>query len=172
CWITRVESSPYATCAALSAEVADGGLRGRGMTRSERWVPYAFLLPALIGLLVFRIVPTFYAVGRSLYATTFGLNPQTVFVGGDNYMRLFTDPTFWQSVQVTLLFNVIINPLQTALALFLAILVSMKLKGIGLFRSVFFIPISVSLPVASIVWAMMLDAQSVLINVILVWAGL
>lgn len=142
------------------------------MTRKERWVPYAFLLPALIGLLIFRIVPTFYAVGRSLYATTFGLNPQTVFVGGDNYTGLFTDPTFWQSVKVTLLFNVIINPLQTALALLLAVLVSMKLKGIGIFRSIFFIPISVSLPVASIVWAMMLDAQSGLINGVLVWAGL
>ena len=117
-------------------------------------------------------MPTFYDVGRSLYATTFGLNPQTVFVDGDNYLGLVTDPTFWQSVRVTLLFNVIINPLQTVLALILAVLVSMKLRGIGLFRSIIFMPISVSLPVASIVWAMMLDAQSGLVNGILVWAGL
>ncbi|HWE60418.1 MAG TPA: sugar ABC transporter permease [Chloroflexota bacterium] len=142
------------------------------MTSSQRWVPYAFLLPALIGLLAFRIVPTFYAVGRSLYATSFVMGPHTIFVGSDNYTGLFSDPTFWQSVKVTLLFNAIINPLQTALALFLAILVSMKLKGVGIFRSIFFIPISVSLPVASIVWAMMLDSQSGLINGILVWAGL
>ncbi len=47
------------------------------MTRKERWVPYAFLLPALAGLLVFRLLPTFYGVYRSFYATSFGMNPRT-----------------------------------------------------------------------------------------------
>lgn len=142
------------------------------MTRKERWIPYAFLLPAIAGLLVFRLLPTFYAVGRSLYATSFGINPRTLFVGGDNYSALFSDPTFWQSVWTTVVFNVVINPLQTVIALLLALLVSVPLKGIGFFRGIFFIPIAVSLPVASIVWQLMLDSQSGLINGILIWAGL
>jgi multiple sugar transport system permease protein len=142
------------------------------MTRRERWIPYAFLLPAIAGLLIFRLLPTVYAVGRSFYAISFGLNPTTLFVGLDNYKLLATDPTFWHSVWVTLVFNLVINPLQTALALLLALLVSMRLRGIGLFRSIFFVPIAVSIAVASIVWQLMLDPQSGLINGILTWAGL
>jgi ABC-type sugar transport system permease subunit len=135
-------------------------------------VPYAFLLPALAGLLVFRLVPIIYAVGRSFYANTFGLTPRTIFVGSDNYTGLFTDPTFWQSVRVTALFNAIVNPFQTMLALLLALLVRAQLRGVGVFRSIFLIPIAVSLPVASIVWSQMLDSQSGLINGILIWIGL
>lgn len=142
------------------------------MTRRERWIPYAFLLPAIAGLLIFRLLPTVYAVGRSLFALSFGLNPQTVFVGLDNYTALFSDPTFWHSVGVTLIFNVVINPLQTAAALLLALLVSMRLRGISIFRSIFFIPISVSITVASIVWQLMLDPQSGPINGILTSIGL
>lgn len=142
------------------------------MTRRERWIPYAFLLPALAGLLVFRLLPTFYAVGRSFYATSFGLNARTIFVGGDNYTQLFSDPTFWQSLWTTVVFNLVINPFQTVVALLLALLVSVRVRGIGFFRGIFFIPIAVSLPVASIVWQLMLDSQSGLINGILIWAGL
>ncbi len=142
------------------------------MTRRERWIPYAFLLPAIAGLLIFRLLPTVYAVGRSFYATSFGLNPTTVFVGLDNYAVLLGDPTFWHSVQTTVIFNLIINPLQTALALLLALLVSMRLRGVGLFRGIFFVPIAVSITVASIVWQLMLDPQSGLINGLLTWAGL
>lgn len=142
------------------------------MTRRERWIPYAFLLPAIAGLLIFRLLPTVYAVGRSLFATSFGLNATTVFVGLDNYTTLFADPTFWRSVGVTILFNVIINPLQTAAALLLALLVSMRLRGISVFRGIFFIPISVSITVASLVWQLMLDPQSGLLNGILTSVGL
>jgi multiple sugar transport system permease protein len=142
------------------------------MTWRARWVPYMFLLPAIVGLLVFRLLPTFYAVGRSFYATSFGLTPSTIFVGLENYTDLVSDPTFWQSVKTTVVFNIIINPLQTALALVLALLVNMRLRGVGIFRSIFFIPIAVSLPVASIIWAMMLDPQSGLLNGILVRFGL
>ncbi len=47
------------------------------MTRRERWIPYAFLLPAIVGLLIFRLLPTVYSIGRSLYATSFGFHPST-----------------------------------------------------------------------------------------------
>lgn len=142
------------------------------MSRREWWVPYAFLLPAIVGLVIFRVVPTIYAIGRSFYAISFGLNPATVFVGSDNYTALFSDPTFWQSVRVTAAFNLIINPLQTTLALLLALLVSMRLRGIGVFRSIFFIPISISITVASIIWQLMLDPQSGLLNGLIEAVGL
>jgi multiple sugar transport system permease protein len=141
------------------------------MLRKDRWVPYAFLLPAIAGLVIFRLMPIAYAVGRSLYANTFGLNPKTVFVGSFNYTGLFSDPTFWQSVRATVQFNIIVNPFQTMLALLLALLVSAQLRGVGVFRTIFLIPIAVSLPVASIVWGQMLDSQSGLINGILLWLG-
>jgi len=137
------------------------------MTRNERWIPYLFLLPAIAGLLVFRLLPMVYAIGRSFYTTTFG-QAGLVFVGSANYSALFSDPTFWQSLRTTLIFNVVANPLQTVLALMLAVLVSLPLRGIGLFRTLLFAPVGVSITVATIIWGLMLDPDSGLINGILI----
>lgn len=141
------------------------------MTRAERFVPYAFLLPAFAGLLLFHLLPIVYSLGRSFFTTVLG-SGSLHFSGLENYLGLFSDPVFWKSLGQTLLFNLIVNPLQTALALGLALLVNVRLPGIGLFRSVFFIPVGVSLAVASVLWGMVLDSQSGLLNGLLIGLGL
>ncbi len=142
------------------------------MTRKEWWIPYAFLLPALLGLAVFRLVPTAYAAGRSLFRTSFGLDPRTIFVGYDNYRALLSDPVFWRSAKVTLVYSIIVNPFQTVLAVLLALIANSRVRGIGIFRAIFFVPIAVSRLVACIIWRMMLDPQSGLLNGISMWVGL
>ena len=82
--------------------------------RPPAWVPFAFLAPALLGLLTFRLAP----IGISLIGGLFGtsLTGDTVFRGLANYAVARCGHEFWNSVRVTLLFNVVINPLQVAVA--------------------------------------------------------
>ncbi len=129
----------------------------------ERLVPFGFLIPALILLVGFRLIPAVSGFREAFYAS--GARPGTkAFVGFDNFTYLFHDPSFWKSLRVTLLFNVITNPLQVVLALGLALLANLKLPGISVYRSLFLLPVAVSFNVAAAVWGLMLDTNSGLVN--------
>jgi len=106
-----------------------------------KWVPYAFLAPALLGLLLFRLVPILLALGGGFTGTD--LTGETSFLGLDNYAGLASDPEFWNSVRVTLLFNLIINPLQVVLAFALALLMAKPGRGVGTLRTAVLLPITV-----------------------------
>jgi multiple sugar transport system permease protein len=121
------------------------------------------LAPALFGLLVFRLYPIALAVSDSLFGMVGG---DTVFVGMGNYLALFSDSTFWKSLQVTLWFNLLMNPLQIALALGLALLYVQKFRGITFYRILFLIPIGVSLPTAVIIWQIMLTPDGLMNGVL------
>lgn len=136
----------------------------------NKLVPYVFLFPAMIGLLVFKLYPILDALIQSFYAPTF-LADVKQFIGLRNYVELLFDSVFWNSVKVTLLLNIVINPLQIALAFLLAMLLNRKLKGIGIFRGIHIVPISVSVPIACILWSIMLNPEQGLINTILAWLG-
>lgn len=127
----------------------------------------ALLAPAIVGLVVFRLYPVALAAGDSLFNMVRG---QQVFVGFDNYLSLVTDRTFWKSLQVTFWFNLLINPIQIALALGLALLYVQNFRGVTLYRVLFLIPIGVSLPTAVIIWRIMLT-QDGLVNGLIGIAG-
>ncbi|MFZ7942530.1 carbohydrate ABC transporter permease [Neobacillus sp. 19] len=129
--------------------------------------PYLFLFPALIGLLLFKIYPIISAFIQSLFKMEF-LNGVEKFVGLGNYLSLFSDPVFWNSIKVTLWFNLLINPLQIILAFGLAILLNSKIKKIAFFRGINFIPVAVSIPTACILWEIMLSPEQGVVNSILV----
>ena len=134
------------------------------MTReTPRWLLALFLLPALIGLLIFRLYPIALAAASSFYESAQGAQ---VFGGLDNYAAMFGDPTFWQSVRVTLWFNLLVNPIQIALALGLALLYVRRFAGAGVYRVLFLIPIGVSVPTAVLIWKIMLG-ESGLVNGVL-----
>lgn len=128
----------------------------------------ALLAPALIGLVVFRLYPIALAIGDSFFNVMRG---DQVFVALDNYVALATDSIFWNSLKVTLWFNLLINPIQIALALGLALLYVQQFKGVTVYRILFLIPIGVSLPTAVIIWRIMLS-QDGLVNGLIGIAGL
>ncbi|MBW0000867.1 MAG: sugar ABC transporter permease [Verrucomicrobia bacterium] len=136
--------------------------------------PTAFLLllPALICLVVFRIYPIALAAWGSLCQESFEQAGRTIFVGVQNYADLVSDPLFWKSLWVTVKLNAVINPVQLALALLLAVMVNQRFRGIGFYRLLFFVPIGVSLPIACVIWRLMLDPASGLINSLLGWIGI
>lgn len=117
----------------------------------------AFLAPAVALIVVLRIVPVVGAVSQSLHQGIPGsLNPPS-FVGGLVFSELFHSAAFWQSVQQTLIFNVIVNPLQIVLALLLAVLLSRGLPGTRLFRTLIFMPAAVPMAGSSILWGIALE---------------
>ncbi len=122
----------------------------------ESWVIVAlFLAPALLGLALFRLAPILIALIGGFTGTR--LTGETVWVGLQNYERLVSDPAFWNSVRITLLFNVIINPLQILIALGLALLVLRPTPLVPLFRAAYMAPMTVSLSLTSILWAILLE---------------
>lgn len=141
------------------------------MINSKRWIPYYFLAPGFILLLVFRIFPMFSAVSESLFNISFTSPSGKEFIGLGNYIKLFKDPILWQSFKALLKFSIIVNPLQIISALGLALLTNQQLKGIRIFRSIFIIPLAIAISVASVLWGLVLS-RSGLFNGILSAIGI
>jgi len=141
------------------------------MRARQQIIPYLFLLPALLLLVVFNLMPTIATLFESMFVISLR-SGERVFAGFANYNRIFNDPIFWKSFQVTVVFSLLVNPIQIALALGLAVLINQRVRGIGLFRSIYLLPIAVSLNVTAIVWGLMLDQNSGMVNGILWQLGI
>lgn len=149
--------------------------RGRGLRpgRHEERVAYLFLLPALTGLALFRVYPMLEAIGGALYREVFTSHgPTTALVGLGNFAALVADPVFWSSLWVTFKLNLVINPMQVGLALGLALMVNGSSRGIKFYRLLVLLPIGVSLPVATLLWRLMLDPNGGFVNALLALIGL
>jgi multiple sugar transport system permease protein len=116
---------------------------------------YLFLAPALLGLLVFKLVPIGVSVVGSMYGTS--LLGEPIFKGMQNFLSVLEDQDFWHSLSVTLLFNLITNPLQVVLSLAAAMLVFKPGALIALFRSILFLPVTLSLVLTALIWNLMFD---------------
>ena len=141
------------------------------MRARQQIIPYLFLLPALLLLVVFNLMPTIATLFESMFVISLR-SGERVFAGFANYNRIFNDPIFWKSFQVTVLFSLLVNPIQIVLALGLAVLINQRAPGIGIFRSIYLLPIAVSLNVTAIVWGLMLDQNSGMVNGILWQLGI
>lgn len=141
------------------------------MRRPERWIPYLLLLPAIVLLLAFHVAPAVAGFRESLYTHNLS-QAKRAFVGLDKFVHVFQDPTFWKSLRVTMAFSLVVNPLQTALALALAVLANQRVRGIQSFRSIYLLPVVISLNITSTVWGLLLNKDMGLINGILVGLGL
>ena len=118
-----------------------------------------FLAPTLILIIVLRLVPTATALSDSTKSGLPGSIAVPDFVGLDVFAKLLTSASFWQSVQQTLIFNVLVNPLQIVLALALAVLLTRNLPASGLWRTLIFLPSAVPLAGSTIVWGIALRPE-------------
>lgn len=138
--------------------------------RVPLWIPVAFLAPALIGLIVFRLAPILIALVGGFTGTT--LRGETTFVGLRNFADLVDDPSFWSSIWVTLLFNLIINPFQICCAMGLALLVLRPTRGVTFFRAAYLLPMTVSIALTSVIWGILLEPSVGPVNGLLKALGL
>ena len=128
------------------------------------------MVPALLLILVFKIYPIFLALYGSFLHSVGGQMKE--FAGLQNYINLFHDPVFWKSLKVTLVFNVIVNPVQIGLAILLALMVNQKFKGVTVIRSILYLPVTISISVAAIIWGILLNPNNGVVNGILGSMGL
>lgn len=112
--------------------------------------PYLFLIPGCVILGAFIFYPMLQALWLSL--TDYNLIQDAEFIGFENYVNLFQDSLFWKTLVNTLIYLVGVVPALVIIPIFLAVIVNQKLKGIGFFRSAFFLPVVTSLVVAGIAW--------------------
>lgn len=132
---------------------------GRASTprgRAEQRSAWAMAAPALIGLFLFLGIPALLALGLS-FTNARLISPEgPSFVGVDNYARAFTnDPSFVRSLLNTFYFAAVVVPVQAGLGLVLALLVNQKVRGVNIFRTIFFLPVVTSMVVVSILWTFM-----------------
>jgi len=131
-------------------------------SRSERVVPYLFVLPALILFLVFSL----YSFSLLSYLSLFdwdGISPQKHFVGLMNYWSVIRyDPAFWQSFKQAGYITLLALVFQNTLALMLAIAVNQKISLAGVYRTLFFLPPILSEIVVGLIWAWIFDKFGVL----------
>lgn len=149
--------------------------RGRRSTARTSHVPRlwiaAFVAPALVTIVTMRVTPAVGAIASSLQsAYPGGLRPAQ-WVGMKNYAALAADPLFWQMVQQTLVFNLVINPLQVLLALGLAVLLTRRIAGRSLWRVLVFVPATIPIVGSSITWSVALQPQGPVNSVIAMLGG-
>ncbi len=150
------------------------GKKLSGCKHNERKTAYMFVAPSVILLIAFLVVPMIYTIFYSGFKYQI-MRPDAIkMIGFDNYRKLFADKNFWVSLKNTVYFTVIVVPVQCALALGLALLVSRRFKGVAVFRTMYFSPQLTSMVVISVLWTVLYNANpnTGLINSFLVSLGL
>ena len=116
---------------------------------------WLFALPALLGLFCFVLFPFLLAVGLSFTNLRLGSPLPTEFVGFTQYQRILADAAFLHALKNNMLFALIAVPLQTSLALMLAVLINQPLRGMAMFRTLFFMPVVFPLSLVAVVWVLL-----------------
>lgn len=128
------------------------------------------ILPVFIGLLIFYIIPFFQNIFYSFTdLNSFG---KWQFVGISNYQKILADEKFISAVKNTLIYTVFTVPLILIISMFIASLLNSKIKGIGIYRTLYFLP-AVTMPAATaMIWKWLFNGQYGLVNQLFMKIGL
>ena len=137
------------------------------MTRKSSATPYLFLAPALILIAVFVVYPIGAVVFLSL--TDYDIVRPPVFAGLDNYAQLIGDPVFWKALTHSIVY-LLVTPTIIALSIVLAIVVNRKLRGIHIFRALYFVPAVSGSIAIGISWRWLFDRNG-FVNSVLISLG-
>lgn len=135
----------------------------------ESFSAVLYLLPALAVLIVFRFVPIVLSIRMSLY--DWGMAGPREFLGLANYTAVIRDPAFWISLLNTgwyILFEV---PIAMFLSLFIAILLNQRIRGLSVFRTIYYLPVVASIVAVAVVWKWIFHPDRGVLNYVLSWFG-
>lgn len=126
----------------------------------------AFLLPWVIGFLVFLLGPILYSFYLSF--TDYDILRKPLWIGLDNYKQLLQDEIFWKSLTVTFTYAIITLPLSIIFGITLAILLNQKIALISVYRTCYYLPSIIPLVASSVIWLWIFRGdESGLLNYIL-----
>lgn len=131
--------------------------------RSEFLWGWLFILPTVIGLVILNIIPIFQTLYQSFFKTgDFGKG--NIFVGLDNYVKVFGDHEVWQSLINTFKYAIVEVPFSIVIALVLAVLLNRKMKGRGIYRTIIFLPMVAAPAAVAMVWRWLFNSDFGLLN--------
>lgn len=139
------------------------------LTGRQRIIPYLFIAPWIVGFLAFTLFPAVFSMVMSLF--TWKIVGDRTFIGLGNYLRMFQDDTFYLAMRNTAVYAVILVPLSVGLALGLALLLSREVRGIGFFKTAFYLPTLLTGVALAIVWGWILADRGVLNALIMAFGG-
>ena len=166
--------------ATSTAPAAAGGASSR---RRASWVPRTrrqrhnlkwgliFTSPAIVGLVVFTLAPVLTSLVNSLTNVSL-IGGRSRFVGLENYRQLLTDSSWWLSLSNTAILAIAAVPLGLLVALVLALLLNMRVRGMSVYRVIFFLPSIVPIVAAAVVWSYVLNPQYGVVNNLLESIGM
>ncbi|MBQ8635102.1 sugar ABC transporter permease [bacterium] len=127
----------------------------------KKYIPYLFLLPALVLLTVFFFIPFFQTILLSFYDYSNDIyNP--VFAGFENYKKLFASSEFYTTLFNTFLFLFMVVPVLAILPLIVAIFINQKIKGIDIYKVLIYLPVVVSIVVVAIAFKWIYAQEGIL----------
>ena len=132
------------------------------------WVIY--LLPSMLIFILFTIYPFVKTVITSFFATS-TTGSLTQFVGLQNYIDLFTNGNYLQSLGTTFLYTILTVPLTVIISLLLAVLSAEDRPGMGVFRTIFSSTMGISVAAGSVFWNLLFHPTAGLLNQVIRWFG-
>lgn len=135
---------------------------GNRARRQRAAAGFAFALPWMAGFLAFYAYPIAVSFYYSL--TSFNVFQPPRWIGAANYLKLASDPLFSKSMANTVFVTFFGVPLNIAFGLGVAMLLNLKVKGMSLYRTVFYLPSIIPLVATSLLWIWILDAQNGVVN--------
>lgn len=130
--------------------------------RKEEIVGYLFIMPWVIGFLIFTAGAMIYSLGLSLYRSD--LLSETIFVGLGNYQLLVQDDLFKKSLLITTIYTALTVPFGTLLALAIAMLLNQNIRPLAFWRTAYYLPAVVSGVAVALIWGWVLQPEYGLLN--------
>lgn len=142
------------------------------MARQEARAAKLFLIPAFFGLTFITYLPLLAVFVLSFFKWT-AIMPQPIYVGLNNYIKLFTkDMFFWTSIRVTVLYAVLTVSLSMVYSLSIAMLLNRKIPARGFFRAVFYVPYIIPAMAVYMSWALLYNPDFGVFNALLASRGM
>lgn len=146
----------------------DGEIEQEGKETVKNRIIDDFSLAGVIG---FTLIPLLLAFGMSL--TNYSFLSKFKFIGFQNYITMFTkDPLIWKSLGITFIYAILAVPLQLMFGFLLANLLNQKLRGIVVYRTIFYIPCLIVVVSSTLLWRQMLDTDFGVINYLITRLGI
>ncbi|RME46240.1 MAG: sugar ABC transporter permease [Chloroflexi bacterium] len=119
-------------------------------------LPYLLLSPSVIIVLVFFVVPSLQSLQLSFYRVS-PLGTKRIFIGLENFLRLFDDPSYLNSAITSLQFAIFVVLVGLSLSLAVAVVANQRFRGFGIYRTLLIWPYALSPAIAGLIWAQMMD---------------
>jgi multiple sugar transport system permease protein len=141
------------------------------LSRRETLWGYIFISPWLIGFIFFTVGPMIASLVLSL--TRYNITSPPLFVGLENYIKLFTgDPRFWHSLGITVRFALIAIPLNLIFGFVLALLLNQKVPGVAIWRTIYYLPSVIAGVAVAILWSLIFNPRFGILNWLLSLVGI